>query len=238
MNWPEKYYREKLYPFQDGVLKIVRESNTPFYLTGGTAISRGYFNHRYSDDLDLFVNQSSDYTNWITLLMDQFERAQKSGYLSINYNQLQKGRDFTQFFLEKDFNDEIITLKIDLVNDTAAHYGNLSSHNTLGRIDSLENILSNKLSAIFRFEAKDIADIWIISKNMKFEWRYIVAAGKTKEAACDPVVIFDILQSFPLDELSEVKWINPVDPVSLKKDMDIIAKDIFQGNFNSLTCSM
>jgi len=52
MNLQEKYYRESLYPFQDGVLNIVKKSGTPFYLTGGTALSRGYFNHRYSDDLE------------------------------------------------------------------------------------------------------------------------------------------------------------------------------------------
>jgi len=38
----------------------VKKSGTPFYLTGGTALSRGYFNHRYSDDLDLFVNNHKD----------------------------------------------------------------------------------------------------------------------------------------------------------------------------------
>ena len=60
MNLYAKYYREKLYPFQDGVLNIVKKSGTPFYLTGGAALSRGYFDHRYSYDLDLFVTQLSE----------------------------------------------------------------------------------------------------------------------------------------------------------------------------------
>jgi len=50
----EKFYTESLYPFQDGVLKLINALKTPFYLTGGTAISRHYYNHRYSDDLDFF----------------------------------------------------------------------------------------------------------------------------------------------------------------------------------------
>ena len=35
-------------------------------------------------------------------------------------------------------------------------------------IDSLQNILSNKISALFRYEPKDIVDIWIntISKEI------------------------------------------------------------------------
>ncbi len=38
---------------------IIRDKKleTPFYLTGGTALSRHYFNHRYSDDIVLFVTQ-------------------------------------------------------------------------------------------------------------------------------------------------------------------------------------
>lgn len=56
MNSFGNYYTEKLYPLQDGVMKIVKDLQLPFYLTGGTALSRFYYHHRYSDDLDYFVN--------------------------------------------------------------------------------------------------------------------------------------------------------------------------------------
>ncbi len=56
MITPHEYYTTSLYPLQDGILKIVTHLNTPFYLTGGTALSRCFFHHRYSDDLDFFVN--------------------------------------------------------------------------------------------------------------------------------------------------------------------------------------
>jgi hypothetical protein len=38
-----------------------------FYLSGGTAASRGYLHHRFSDDLDLFVNTKQDWrmVQWI-----------------------------------------------------------------------------------------------------------------------------------------------------------------------------
>ena len=49
------YYEKKLYPLQDGVLKCVEECRTDFFLTGGTALSRAYYGHRYSDDLSFFV---------------------------------------------------------------------------------------------------------------------------------------------------------------------------------------
>ena len=38
------------------MLGEMQSLKTGFYLTGGTALGRCYLNHRYSDDLDFFVN--------------------------------------------------------------------------------------------------------------------------------------------------------------------------------------
>jgi len=56
-------YRDKIYPLQDRILKVLEELDLDFYLTGGTALSRCYLQHRYSDDLDLFVNGHSAFKN-------------------------------------------------------------------------------------------------------------------------------------------------------------------------------
>jgi hypothetical protein len=53
------FYFTRLYPLQDDVLRVIGTCNTEFYLTGGTAVSRGLLNHRFSDDLDLFVNYAT-----------------------------------------------------------------------------------------------------------------------------------------------------------------------------------
>lgn len=48
------FHYKKLYPLQDQVLALL--SNRPeLYLTGGTALARFYFQHRLSEDLDIFV---------------------------------------------------------------------------------------------------------------------------------------------------------------------------------------
>jgi len=44
-------YFNLLYPLQDEVLRVLKRLETGLYLTGGTAASRGYLNHRLSDDL-------------------------------------------------------------------------------------------------------------------------------------------------------------------------------------------
>lgn len=57
----KSFYFEVPYPLQDEVLKVVSRIDTGFYLTGGTAASRGYLNHRFSDDLDFFTNDSPEF---------------------------------------------------------------------------------------------------------------------------------------------------------------------------------
>ena len=217
-------------------MSIVRKLNTPFYLTGGTALSRHYFNHRFSDDLDLFVNDDPSYDRHISQIFQALEKGQKSGEFTIDYQRQRKEEYYTQFFLTKETaqSDRPVELKLDLINDLAAHYGDFEQSETLGLIDSWRNILSNKLAAIFRYEAKDFVDIWMIAKEKKFLWKEIIREAKTKEAGIEPVVIVEILKSFPSEVLPSVKWDMKVDEKSFIADLSTIADDIFKGNENTL----
>ena len=50
-------------------MNILNRSGTDFFLTGGTALSRAYYNHRYSDDLDFFVNNSQTYNEQLDKIL-------------------------------------------------------------------------------------------------------------------------------------------------------------------------
>jgi len=232
MKQSANFYRDILYPFQDGILNIVRKLNTPFYLTGGTALSRHYFNHRFSDDLDLFVNSDTNYSQHVAQILNALEENQKSLNFSIDYRRLRKEEHYMQIFLTQ--LENAADLKLDLINDIAAHYGELEHSKTMGRIDSWRNILSNKLAAAFRYEAKDFADIWIIAKNKPIVWREIITEAKTKEAGIDPLALQEILRTFPSDEVMAVKWSIPIDQKEFITDLATIADDILQGKENSL----
>ena len=56
MTGDRDFYLTQLYPLQDRILARVAAIGSGFYLSGGTAAARGYLHHRYSDDLDMFVN--------------------------------------------------------------------------------------------------------------------------------------------------------------------------------------
>jgi len=232
MKQSASFYRDILYPFQDGILNIVRQLNTPFYLTGGTALGRHYFHHRFSDDLDLFVNREPDYSRHVAQILNALEENQKRLNFSIDYRRLRKEEHYAQIFLTQ--LADAADLKLDLINDIAVHYGELEHSETMGRIDSWRNILSNKLAAVFRYEAKDFADIWIIAKNKRIVWREIIVEAKTKEAGVDPLALQEILRSFPAEEVTAVKWNMHIDQENFVADLTTIADDIFQGKENSL----
>ncbi len=60
----------KLYLLQDKFLTWWASLGFQFYLTGGTALGRFYLNHRYSEDLDFFLNNDPLFSQYI----DEFRR--------------------------------------------------------------------------------------------------------------------------------------------------------------------
>jgi len=233
MSTYEKYYMENLYPLQDGVMSIIGKLNTPFFLTGGTALSRHYFRHRFSDDLDLFVNDCSEYQEHVEAALNALLGAEKKLSFLVVRDKIKRYQTFSQLFVRSKTEPEC-ELKIDLVNDVAPRYGDLEGNPFLGKIDSWENILSNKLAALFRFEEKDITDIWVISKNKQFNWSRIAAHAKSKDAGVAPEVAHNIVNSFPIEKLASIRWQKKPDYGQFKKDLAAIADDLFYGRDNSL----
>lgn len=233
MNSYEQYYREILYPLQDGVMSIINKLNTPFFLTGGTALSRQYSNHRFSDDLDLFVNSDASYQEWVEKIFRALFNSEVNSGITIGRSSIRRLKDFSQVFVSMKDRPEA-QLKIELVNDVAEHFGDFEFHPTLGKIDSWRNILSNKVAALFRFEPKDISDIWSLARLKNFSWKEIVREAKQKEAGVEPDTLYTIIRSFPVEQLDLVKWVVKPDYLVLRKELEMIASDIFYGSENSL----
>ena len=146
------FFLDKLYPFQDAALRLIHDAKTGFYLSGGTAASRGYLHHRFSEDLDFFVNDAEEFSLWADRILEPFSQV-----ASWQRQVLQKEERFVRF----EVHSADVVLRIELVNDVPSHVGNIIEHPVLGRLDSAENILANKITAVIdRDEPKDLADIW------------------------------------------------------------------------------
>jgi predicted nucleotidyltransferase component of viral defense system len=145
-----------------------------FYLTGGTTLARFYFNHRLSLDLDLFTNDfSQDFAqvNQVVLGILQALELQITSQV------------VTDTFIQYIVADQAgVSLKVDLVRDVPVHFGEIGVKNGV-RLDSLQNIGSNKVLAIFgRTDAKDFIDLyWILQHtDLKFDDLYRQAREKDR----------------------------------------------------------
>jgi len=229
MTMPSQYYEESLYPLQNGVLEIISRCETRFYLSGGTALSRGYYQHRHSDDLDFFVNNDADYAEQVESILSALHR---SGFVQDRNSHLRKYDNFTSVAL---VNEKFrASLKIDFINDIATHYGEIISTDLFWRVDSIRNILSNKITALFRMEAKDIADIREIALHNSFNWKELVLEASKKEGGIEIPILVQYLQGMPPQKFDDINWIRRPDWQRYKKDIEIIAGDILIGADNSL----
>ncbi len=185
---------KKLYDLQDKVLKTVFDTEQLFYLTGGTCLSRFYQEKRYSDDLDFFSNASPRYS---FALRNIKIALQKEFTLTIEV----ESKDFTRFKI----ND---LLQLDFVNDISSRYGEIIVMKNGFIIDNIENILSNKLTAIIgRDNPKDIFDIYLITKFHKVDWGDILKSAHQKAGFSNEELIIR-LKSFPKKLLTEINIID------------------------------
>jgi predicted nucleotidyltransferase component of viral defense system len=197
----------------------------PFYLTGGTALGRFYLNHRFSEDLDFFINADNQYQYYIAELRNKI-----TSRFTINIQQSLFADDFTRFFIT----EEEIFLKIELVNDVAYYPGSPAKY-PFGMIDTPLNILANKLTAVVgRDEPKDIFDIIHLSLNYSFNWLNIFEHAKHK-AVINELDVEQRFVSFPVEWLENVNWLNStLDFESTRKILNQIADDFLLGKPNSL----
>ena len=225
-----EYYKD-LYALQDGVFKILEAYD--FYLTGGTALSRFYLNHRYSDDLDFFSLYKTDFLDNVKEIITKFKD-------KFSLETRVMAADFVQVYIHRDaFHEKYreqfqAKLKIDFVNENEIpRFGDLASFKVFSRVDNLRNILSNKITAITRIEPKDVADIWFICKNLSFKWDEIIREAEQKEAI-EELLVFDLLKTFPPHMFQQIRWITPIKSEDFEKDRQVILQDLLTKSANSL----
>ncbi len=211
-----EYYSNILYPLQDKVFPVFKD--TPFYLTGGTALSRGYYNHRYSDDLDYFVNYHPDFQRLSQIQIDKVQKIFKDA--ETDY----RGEYFCRIFVGQE------RLKIEMVNDVPSHIGQLVYDPVLGIIDSKENILANKVTAIVdRTLPKDIVDIYFLLKD-GLSIRKALTDAKSKAAGISPLLIAKIFAEFDYTIVDdEIKWVTPVSSETIKQYLRNLSIAIIEG---------
>lgn len=199
---------KKLYELQDKVLEKVFSAEKIFYLTGGTCLSRFYKEKRYSDDLDFFTNDNDNFTRVIReikeILRNNFEVKEEVS-----------SKDFIRLKIN-DF------LQVDFINDRVMRYKEPIYLDNGYMIDTWENILANKLTAIIgRDNAKDVFDVFLIASFYEVKWSHILEIAHKKAAFSNDDLIIR-LKTFPTSLLKNILL------------LDKVFLDNFENNYQSL----
>ena len=95
--------------------------------------------------------------------------------------------------------------------------GTVHGHPILGRLDSAENILANKITALIdREEPKDLADIWGFCCQMNLSLTEAITGAQGKAAGVFPADLARLLCSGTQADWEAVRSIHapPVGPLS------------------------
>ena len=213
---PAERYTKALYPLQDKVIALFRDA--PFYLTGGTALSRGYYNHRFSNDLDYFVNDHSDFNRIADRQIAKLNAAFTDIHIAL------RGENFLRLFVGTP------RMKVELINDVPAHIGGFVTHPSLGVIDSKENILANKITALVdRGLPKDVADIYVLLRD-GLSIKSALVNADSKAAGISPLLVAKILAEFDYALLDDdIKWVASVSGQTIRAFLADVADKIVTG---------
>ncbi len=217
-NW------KSLYRLQDEVLQLLKDKLSHFYLTGGTALSRYYLQHRYSEDLDFFCHNKEAFEKSVNTIA----RILATSKL-LDEQLVQISETYARFFV-----GPMRELKIDFVYEDIEPVGGAKIENGI-KIDNPTNILANKLCCIVgRDEPKDLFDIVSIAEAYSFVWKDVFWAAKAKQLL-DETDVTIRLQTFPVELLNNVNWtVDAIDLQRITENLKQITQDFVLGSSNSL----
>jgi len=169
---------EAIIKYQEIVLRALKDKAKPFYLAGGTALARVYFQHRDSFDLDFF---SQDYS--AAKVQDLVQSIEKATGKEMKLIRESTREGFAKLSIYDLIFGENESLKIDFVEDVFPLVGPLKQVDGIDVL-SLDDIYLRKIYAISgtlpetdkvgekrflggREEAKDFYDVYQLSLTHK-----------------------------------------------------------------------
>ncbi len=163
------FYINKLYPLQDNILTQIQTDR--FYLSGGSCLSRFYYRHRFSEDLDFFFDGYRFPKEEFNIIYREIiQRLSKN----FKINAALDGEFFKRIFIKS----EGISLKIEFIYENYEHVGDLIREKDFF-IDSKENVGTNKVTAIQdRKTVKDFVDLYYLMQELTIDRLYQFACRK------------------------------------------------------------
>ena len=210
-----------LSPFQETLLKQLGNSalNDIFFLTGGTALSAFFLQHRYSEDLDFFTDQP-DQVSHVLPILEKIAQA-----LDVRIEIRRQFKTFLEVFIHHPAGEVI---KCDFAQDSPYRLQPKVRSKEFGiLLDSALDIACNKLSALFdRSAAKDFVDVYFIDREL-LGFSELLANAKQKHVGMDDYWL--AVSLLKVEELGPLpRMIKPVTIEELKNFFLTQAKDLMK----------
>jgi len=175
------FYRQVVYPLQDRVFALTPPYGEQLYLTGGTALSRFYFDHRLSENLDFFV-----LTEDLKALANDLAARLHTAGIAVEIERLDAY--FVRFYALTDQ----VRLKIEFAREfnllgplLPTAYGVL--------VNNLEDLGANKITAFEdRAEIKDIVDLYYITQQIPLARLFALADAKRVPVAYEQLLTINV----------------------------------------------
>jgi hypothetical protein len=210
------WFEEHLYPLQDAVLALASTVDTGFYLTGGTALGRVHLHHRYSEDLDLFVNDDDRFAVWTDRLLEAWRT---DGRWAVEIQR--RDPRFARALLT----GQDVLLKVEFVDDVKGRVGVPARHDGFGLVDTPENILANKITALLdREEPKDLADIWGLCTRGGLDLSAALTGASSKAVGIFAADVARALLRATPDDWRLVRWKSPPPLEQYLGDLRVLAE--------------
>jgi hypothetical protein len=191
-----------------------QEERCPFYLSGGTALSGFYLQHRYSDDLDFFTRDREA----LRAPGPFVERAAAAAGLQID-RVVPRG-DLVQYFFSGDSHPEHPLLKSELVFDAPPYFADPRRLDGI-LVDDLLSIAVNKLTIHTRREPKDYVDLYTIVQSGRARLEDLIPMAKEKLVGLDELTIaehFSQVDALPnLEAFQRAYMAVPTDLADLRR---------------------
>jgi len=210
-----------LTPFQKAVLKRIGDSTlaASFFLTGGTALSAFYLQHRYSEDFDFFTDEPEQVPQVLSVLEEI------AADLGIRVEIRRQFKTFLEVFLHGQ-QGEII--KCDFAQNAPYRLQPKVRSEEFGIfLDNALDVSCNKLSALFdRSEAKDFVDVFFIVREL-FPFADLLKNAKQKHAGLDDYWLAAAMSK--VEELGPLpRMVKPVQVDELRSFFLALARTLMQ----------
>ncbi|MGA1871982.1 MAG: hypothetical protein ACMUJM_25990, partial [bacterium] len=143
---------------------------------------------------------------------------------NLHYSLATETKDFFRITVK----EESQPLQIDFVNDRVKRFGKILVKDKIN-LDNLQNILSNKLTAVI---SRDIFDIYLISLKEHFHWKEILSQAKEKMHFEKENLIFR-LHNFPISLFKNINLIDNNFLINFNRNFKKIIENIVEETQNS-----